>query len=928
MMARRGRIPSERPRTARGASGTHPPGRAALALAALLVMLFSAAVVAVPRLIDRATTGELRAALSELVPERRDLVSTITSAGVLGAPFDESAPTALSAEARPVFGALEQALQRFRAEQRAPLGALLGPAEFVGFSIDVSASSLDPQRDDPASIIRFAADPSIADRVRIVEGRMPESAPHDGTSAHPSTIEIVLSRATAERMRWAVGERRLVSNGAALELVGAFEAADADAPYWQRVTSVLEPEVFDDGNARVRITGTAYIDPRDAQTVVGLSTVLAWFPLQLDGLEIESASELAAQLRTVAAGPSPLDIEGSSTAAARFATDAVAVVDDVLDRSAATSAVLAMLASGPVGVLGCAIGMAGLTVAARRRATLELMADRGASAARLRRGMAALGLAVGLPAALVGSGLGVLAASASTGAPPGVAGGPSAVVALVAVALAPAIVLGLAAGSERAPLGPRAVGRLPRTTLRWVAEVVVVLLAAAAVIVLLLRGALDSTAGPSAGALLVTAPLLGALAVSVLALRVLPLVVRAATEVAGRRGSAVDQVGAARAVRDRVGVLPATFALVVAVAVGAFSSGVLATIDGAIEATARDETGADIRITGFGLAPGDSARRVADRAAELDGVGAAAAVRTAGPVPVTFGAVRSTATLFVVDAAIGDLRDDLPDGWPSASPSPTDGPVPVVLSSALLDSAPSAEGAPDDFSVGAADAEAIAIGRATSGYGPRDEWVLVGAADAAALGVTVLDPDIVLVDLARPDDARTADAIIADLLSVAPGGARAATSAQAASELRESPTTSLLRGGLAASTAVIALLAVIVLGLAIDASAPARRRAAAVLGALGARPGSRLLAWQLVPSAVVAGVLGLVLGGALPLLVIAAVDLRAVTGSDAPPALGVDPVVLLASAAALVVAVAALVLIGARRDRRAPMSSTLRSETS
>lgn len=913
-----------------------PPGRAALALLALLVLLLSAAVVAVPRLLDQATTGELRAALDDLAPERRDLVATLTTAGLLGAPFDESAPSSIPPEARPVFGALDQALEEFRSEQRAPLGALLGPAQFTGFSIDLSTASLTPERDDPLTSVRFAVDPSVSDRIRIVEGRMPEPLPPLGSAPHGSgpgipAIELVLSTATAERMRWAVGEEWVFSGGGGLRLVGLFEAADADAPYWQRVTSVLEPEVFDDGNSPLSVTGTGYIDPRDVETFVGLSTVLAWFPIELDGLAIQTAPELAGQLRTIGAAPTPLDIEGASTAAARFETDAVAVVDEVLDRSSATAAVLAMLAAGPIGVLASAIVMSALTVVARRRPTIELMADRGASGLRLRFGMAALGLAIGLPAAVAGAALGALLPAALTGGALAVPTAPPIVALLVVAAVGPAIVLGIAGGSLRAGRLARVSGALSASALRWVVEVVVVLLAVAAVVVLLVRGAAGSGATATSDPLLVSAPLLAALAASALALRAYPLVVRAAGAIAGRRGSAVDQVGAARAARDRVGVLPATFALVVAVTVGAFSSGVLAAIDGAIDSTARDEVGASIRVSGFGLAPGDAARVVAERAARLEGVAAVSAVSTARPLPVLFGGERATATVFVVDDAIGAVRDDLPAGWPSTTAASEGEPLPVVLSAALLDDerdAPAGDGTIDGFTVGPADAEAVAVGRASSGYGARDEWVLVGAADAEALGISIVDPDLVLVDLAEPGDAAATEAIIAELLAVAPEGARATTSAAAAHELRASPTTALLRTGLGASTIVVALLAVIVIGLAIVASETSRRRAAAVLGAFGARPGNRLVAWQLVPSAVVAGAVGLVLGGALPLLVIAAVDLRAVTGSDAPPAVGVDPVVLLASAGALAIVVAGLTVIGARRDRRAPMSSTLRSETS
>lgn len=906
-----------------------PPARGSLLLMAVLVVLAALAAVAVPRVLAQATIGELRGALAELAPERRDLVATLTTGGILGAPDEATAPSALDPALRPQFGALEQALARFREEQRAPLGELLEPAQFVGFSPDILVAPAEPRPDDPGYIVRLVADPVGAERIRITEGRPPEPAP----PIDPDDIligdveivvELVLSTRTAERMRWSVGEERTISGGERLALVGVFEPVDAQHPYWQRVTSVLEPEIFDDGNQRPRVTGTGFIAPLDVGNVVSLSTLLAWFPLELDALAIESADELAGQLRVVGDAPSPLAIQGAPGAAARFETDAVEAIDAVLGRSAATGAVLAMLASGPAGVLLSAIGMAGLTVVARRRPTLALLHDRGASGPRLRRGMALVGLAAGAPAVVLGVGLGVLVLPGSPGS---TLVDPAQLGVLLALALVPATILGVATRVEPALAATAGDGRSGRGALRGVLEVVVVLLAVIAIVVLLQRGVTASAASTALDPVLVLAPLLAAVAASVLALRASPFIVRVAAASANRRGTAVDQVGAARAVRDRVGVPPATFALVVAVAVATFSGGVLAAVDDSIDETARDAVGADIRLSGFGIDPGDSARRSAEAVSLLADVEAVATVVDAGPVPVGFGSQRSSATLFIVDESIAAVRGGLPYAWPRVEPTPPDAPVPVVLSAALLDRSYAAElgSAADDLAIGAVDADIVAVGRPASGYGPGSAWVLIGAADAERLGITRLDPDLVLVDLRAGVDA---DAVIDELLAASPDGVRAASSASTAEALRDAPTTALLRTGLAASTVVVALLAVIVLGLALASSAPARRRATAVLGALGARPRGRLLAWQLIPAAVVAGVVGLALGGALPLLVIAAVDFSAVTGSPAPPAVVVDPLVLGVAAGALAVVVAAIIAVGARGERRTPLAPTLRSETS
>ncbi len=204
---------------------------------------------------------------------------------------------------------------------------------------------------------------------------------------------------------------------------------------------------------------------------------------------------------------------------------------------------------GPIGVMIAVLVLGARVVFERRRAGLELAAARGASVGQLRGILALEGLAIGVPAAIVGGALGMLAVAADAGA----GGWLLAAVFAADPGRAPGRV---GARAEPAPAGPRR----PRRARRAAAsagsrELLVVLLAVAAVVLLLRRGLATSAAQTGVDPLLAAVPLLLSLVACLVVLRLYPIplagLVRATA--ARPRTRAVPRVGSGAARPQRAG---------------------------------------------------------------------------------------------------------------------------------------------------------------------------------------------------------------------------------------------------------------------------------------------------------------------------------------------------------------------------------------
>jgi putative ABC transport system permease protein len=149
---------------------------------------------------------------------------------------------------------------------------------------------------------------------------------------------------------------------------------------------------------------------------------------------------------------------------------------------------------------------------------------------------------------------------------------------------------------------------------------------------------------------------------------------------------------------------------------------------------------------------------------------------------------------------------------------------------------------------------------------------------------------------------------------------------QEADEMLAAP----VSGGLVIAFVLAVLLAGLLCAAAVVMTlmlaAPARARLLAVLQTLGLSPrqGRGLVGWEIGPWAVVALAVGAVLGVAVPSLVLAAVDVTALTGGITQPDAAYDPLLLGAAAAGFVVVVLAAVGVAAALSRRGEVAAQLR----
>lgn len=903
-----------------GAHARHSAG--GLALIGLVVLVAALSANLVPRAVQSVTTNELRAGITALAPERRDLVSTFSAADLFGAPVDPQFDSRFDPDVAQLYGAVEESLDVLRLEQPSPLRDAMSPAEFVAVGVGQEMVPAEPRDDDPQFLLRSALDPLVEDRVRVVDGRYARPFDEEAYIAAymnsptpwlitPPPVEFVMTPATAEAMRWNIGERRQSPDGFEFELVGTAEAFDRDASYWSHVSSVLEPEFFDDGNQQPQVIGTGYVHPLTLQTGGTIQRVSVWVSLAVDAFSSTNIDALTPQLRQFAATPHPLGAATGGSPGVQFTSDAVTVIDAVLGRSAVTTAVLTMIASGPVGVLLAVLVLATAVVLDRRRPVLALLSARGASSTSTRIRLALDLALVAVPTSVAG----LLIAHSLVPAPFESRGAVIGFAVTAVLAATPSLLIAALAR----PTNLREVrGDLGSARARrWVVDVVVVGLAAAAIALVAQRGVTTSADTVGVDPLLVAMPLLVALAASLVVLRCYPVLIVAVHRMLSSRGGAVSLVGASRAARDASGAFASVLALVVAVSVSVFSMGMLATLDAGLAQSARDTVGADVRFVGSGI---DGA--ALGSMSEVAGVEAVAGIDIAGPVVLSIDGVRETATLVIVDDGLRALRDDLPSGWPLSEATLETEPLQVVVSQGLSDEY-GGDLAGSEFSVGPADAMSVAAVRQGSGFGIVGDWVMVSSADAERITGTPSSPNVVLADVRVGADL---DEVVAGGLGVLASSTRVSTTPETLQQLLDVPTTGALRTALVVAIALVTLLALVTVVLTTVIGAAARRRIHAILRVLGARPSSTLVAWQLIPPAIVASITGVVLGLILPLIALAAVDLRVFTGAGEASSASVSLVGLVAVLAILATGIAVAIVLSGRAEARASLSTTLRTE--
>jgi len=877
---------------------------------AALVLVLSLLVTAAPIALSVLADAALRNQLASLGALERDVETIAPGYPQIDWPQVVDAPDTDAA-----WGRFTDAVETVRASADPPLDDLMATARTAAFTRD------NPINESPQTqLLSLAFDPDYENDIRIVEGTSPSAAPllltGNGGAVLGSRIEVVLSQASAADLEWVVGESRTLGAGAfecEIVLTGTFEAVDPEGDYWQHVPSVLQPNIFDDGNGPRRVTGTAFANPGTlpaAYALAGQQTTSVWYPFDAASIDADAADQTAAALRKFTAVSHAVGTaaDGIGILSLRFTADVTATIEVALAQASATANMIAMVVAGPIGVAVAVLILGCRLILERRRSSLRLLSARGASTGQLRGLLGIEGVFVGVWPAILGAAIAVVGGMLLLGALPGLAG----VAPAVALGLAPLGILAVLAGSTAERQARTDLGRRG-SRIRLIVEGAVVVLAALAVALLFLRG----YGRGGIDVLQAATPLLLALVACLVTLRVYPVPLGWIFGRARRSSGVSAFLGSARALREpSIGLTP-VLALVVGVSVAVSSGVLLSALQGGVEQSAHAQIGADARVTG-GSFPSEQL----DGVRAIDGVAGATGISGAETATLDVNGQKRPTSVFVVDAA--DLRavqGDQPGLLPAGVSLEPGGDAMPVLVAAATDRY---IGGSDEVRINAVDAEVVGVSSGPSPIGIRENWVAIDSSHAEE--VVGRDPSdrTILVSL---DEAATLTEVESALQTLLGTGIRIDSADEITADIRSSPSVQGVRIALLAATALAALLSALAIVMTLTLAAGPRGRALALMRTLGAprRLATSLALWEVGPPAVAAVVAGSIFGALIPVVVLAGVDLRSFTGSTVQPAYQVDAATLALTLGGFILLAVLFTAVALLVSRRAHSASVLRT---
>ena len=887
---------------------------------ALVVVLLTTVATAAPRLLtdasDRQAAHDIKAAGGAYL-DMRAVVTTAYLVTQLSMPeTGDHNPSGLPGELLPLWGPLEAGLWALRDSQPEPLRSILGdPRYFVrGKQVQVETS---PESDVRRSTLLFITDPSFAEMVELIEGQWPAPPAYQSwqepmefqfSGERPEGLrpdEILLHTDVAERLQWGIGEVRTAGTAGPVLLAGTYRPLDPEDTYWSHVPYARDLYLEDDPNAGLLSTSAAFLHPAwgtETPTSYGFpdsseARVTLWFPVSRVAPSAAEVETVVSQAAGFTSTIQPIGWRIDQPLSAQFSSDLADVLSGSHSRITLATTLLLLLAIGPSLVAGCVLLLATRLLVERRRVALEQLSARGGSPQQLGLAAATEAVALTLPPALAGA---VMGLAVSPGQVRVIDALPAALVATV-----PVLLLALLTARVARDAGERArsdLGTRPRG--RRIAEATTAVIAVA---VLAMAAQAWLGDAPADRWVAVAAPVAAMALAILLVLALYPAPVRAAERAAARTDRLIPFIALARARRAPAGGVVPVVALVVGIAVTVMATVLATTVDRGGQAARWQQVGADIRVSGPIITDG-----AALALASIDGV---AAVARAGVIPgldADFDGVAAPTT-FVELAALSEVQREA-IGLAVLPPSET-GPRLLAGAEAPVPG--------NGVTLGDMRVEVAPVDGVIGGLRLNDSAVIADAADLPAYGTYVWRPLLALIAVEPGADL---DAVVAEVQAVLPNGL-IETMEGAGANFVASPLGGALGATVLGSIALAGLLVAAVLLLVQLLDAPGRARLIAVLRTLGLAPreGRRIAAVELMPLAVMSLVAGIVVGLAVPHLVLATSDLRPVTGGALVPPVMPDPLVLGAVLGGLCLLVVLAVLGAAWFAGRASIGSELRT---
>ena len=755
-----------------------------------------------------------------------------------------------------------------------------------------------------------------AARLRLVSGTMPGSAPAPDADKRAGTetftLPVAVTRQTAAKFGLGPGSQ-LTFTGPEddskfpalatlvnLDVTAIVEPAEPAASFWQTDQMLSAPLVVQTG-AGTFLDGAVIAGPGGASTVEqvlgrGQLTFQWVLPIDPDRLNVQPQALFRQLTQLTEAYPrltGPLAPAGQVLHASSGLLEPVAQFVQAMN---AVQALLQILYVG-LGIAGAVVLLlAARTVAARRSAELAVLRARGASLRQLfARG--ALGAAVVCgPAAALGWAAAVLLVRVPGAASPAAAGPGLATVAVAVIGPGAA-----AAWQHRLPRRRRAHRRGRRW--HWVPRVVAEVTACAAAI-----GGIEvfrSQAGAT-GLFSSAAPVLVAVPVVIVVVRVYEVALRALARAWAPRRGLVGFLGLSRAALASGTRALSAGTLVLLLTLAAFTGMVRAAVARGEVAASWQATGADVVLTALGQ---PSIPAAAQRAiAAVPGVQHAAAVLT---LPVYLPGSQ-VVTAVAADPATYAALTAATQGYSPVDPGllaqPRGGAVPVLASPqaarVLRQPANSTVAAPQ-YRVSGVRVRVAGLLSSTPALPDGGSFIVLPA--AALRGPDVPQPNMMLLTGPSIDMAKLRAAVAATLPGANP--VSITTRSQVLQDMTQAPVQqgTFLFINLALSYAAALALVVLVLELALGATE--RERTLARLATMGLAEGQRvrLVVIELLPAIAASAAASIACAVVLPGLLGQDLDLSVFTQYQASPPVRPDLIsVLLPLAGLLAVTVVAL----------------------
>lgn len=783
--------------------------------------------------------------------------------------------------------------------------------------------------------------------LRLTAGRFPTNVPPPSQRIRPSQdeffqptpilfaplIEVMVSSQTAATFGLHPGSKLVISrppsfNGnrpITLEVTGIFAPRAPAATFWTTDTSVVAPQQeMISANQSVWIAGvlTGSSELAAVQQDFGIGGLTAQWQLPLSAAApsgdqvrplYDALTRLGTQTPKLTGDVAPIAADLTVTPGLVPALGAFLTTEQAVDT------LLWLLYVSLAAACLVVFLLTARMIALRRSAELRIRRARGASLRQIGATTALGAVLTCVPAAIAGAILAVLLLPGP--APAGGWWAPAGV--LVVAVCAPPVI---AAWQQRLPLRRtrRHAGPRVRGLGRLVAEVTAIAACVAGLVVFRQQGT-----QPGTGVNLYTsaAPVLIAIPAVIVVLRVYPLVLRAALLGAVRRPGAPAFLGLARAGRTRLTPALPAFALVLALSIASFAGMVRAAVSSGDARASWMAVGADATVTASSLGvPGVMFDPGALRAAErVPGVTHAAPVWQSswsndfgqdftGIVvdPATYAAlVAATQTFPPVPAGL--LRTARAGG---AQPVLASQQAAVELGNDV--NTLNAQGAVDPVQVRVA---GVLSGTNALPEGGAFVIIPLSAMHSNATPPGPVQFNELLLTGANIDKARLS-AVVQDMM---PGGG-----VTFRSDVLDSLTTAPLQHGtfvlFALALAVAAWLGIAVMLLELALGAAEREATLARLAVMGLGEGqrARVVALEVLPAVVAAGIAAWACAVTLPRIVAPAINLSVFTGSSAAVVLSPDAVSIGWPLAALAVVAVAALAIEIRVRRRGRLAANLR----